>query len=68
VSFSIPELFRKFHQSPAKFFQEFGLTGLHGIVAWLIIAPFSTALIYFILLPLLKRLPHQELKKGAHAK
>lgn len=56
VSFSIPELFRKFHESPVKFFQEFGVTGLHGIIAWLVIAPFLTALVYFILLPPLKKL------------
>ncbi len=56
VSFSIPELFRKFHESPVKFFQEFGLTGLHGILAWVVIAPFLTALIYFLLLPPLKKL------------
>ena len=56
VSFSIPELFRKFHESPANFFREFGLTGLHGIIAWLVIAPFFAALIYFLLLPPLKKL------------
>jgi uncharacterized protein (DUF2062 family) len=56
VSFSIPELIRRFRASPTKFFQEFGLTGLHGIVAWLVIAPFLTMLIYFTLLPLLKKL------------
>jgi uncharacterized protein (DUF2062 family) len=56
ISFSIPELFRKFHESPVKFFQEFGMTGLHGIIAWFVIAPFLTALVYFILLPPLKKL------------
>ena len=56
VSFSIPELFRKFHESPVKFMQEFGLTGLHGIIAWLVIAPFLTALIYLLVLTPLKRL------------
>jgi uncharacterized protein (DUF2062 family) len=56
VNFSIPELFRKFHESPANFFREFGLTGLHGIIAWLVIAPFFAALIYFLLLPPLKKL------------
>ena len=56
VSFSIPELFRKFHESPAKFMQEFGMTGLHAIIAWLFIAPFLAALIYFLLLPPLKKL------------
>ena len=56
VSFSIPELFRKFHESPANFFREFGMTGLHGIIAWLLIAPVLAALIYFALLPPLKKL------------
>ena len=56
VSFSIPELFRKFHESPVKFMQAFGMTGLHGILAWLVLAPFLTALIYFLLLPPLKKL------------
>jgi uncharacterized protein (DUF2062 family) len=56
VGFSIPELFRKFHESPVKFLREFGLTGLHGIIAWLIIAPFLSALVYFLLLPLLNKL------------
>jgi uncharacterized protein (DUF2062 family) len=56
VSFSIPELFRKFHESPREFFREFGMTGVHGIVGWLLIAPFVAALLYFILLPLMKKL------------
>jgi uncharacterized protein (DUF2062 family) len=56
VSFSIPELFRKFHESPREFFREFGMTGVHGIVGWLLIAPFVAALLYFILLPVMKKL------------
>jgi uncharacterized protein (DUF2062 family) len=56
ISFSIPELIRKFHESPLKFFREFGMTGLHGIIAWLVIAPFLAILIYFLLLAPLKKL------------
>ena len=56
VPFSIPELVRKFDASPIKFLQQFGMTGVHGIIAWLIIAPIVAALIYFILLPPLKKL------------
>jgi uncharacterized protein (DUF2062 family) len=56
VSFFIPEMLRKFHESPAKFMQQFGMTGVHAIVAWLIIAPFLIAALYFITLPLLKKL------------
>ena len=56
VSFSIPELLQKFQESPIKFMQDFGMTGVHGIIAWLLIAPFVAALIYFLLLPPLKKL------------
>jgi uncharacterized protein (DUF2062 family) len=56
VRFSIAELLRKFHESPMNFFREFGLTGLQGILGWLVLAPFLAALLYFILLPPLKRL------------
>jgi uncharacterized protein (DUF2062 family) len=65
VSFSIPELIRKFHESPVGFFREFGMTGLHGIIAWLALAPVLTALIYFILLPPLKKLALAK-NKNAH--
>jgi len=56
VSLSIPGLLQKFHESPVKFLQEFGVTGLHGVVAWLFIAPFLTAVTFSVLLPPLKRI------------
>ena len=56
VTFSIPELFRKFSASPAKFMQEFGLTGLHGIFAWSLIAPLVVLIMYYSLKPPLNRL------------
>jgi uncharacterized protein (DUF2062 family) len=56
VTFSVPELFVKFRESPAKFMQEFGLTGLRGILAWAVIAPLLIPLIYFLLLPPLHKL------------
>ncbi len=63
VPFSIPELLHKFKESPGKFMQEFGMTGVHGIVAWLVIAPFAIALIYFLLLTPLKKLSQLSLPK-----
>ena len=51
---SIPELIQKFHESPGKFSQEFGMTALHGVVAWLFVAPFLTAITFSVLLPPLK--------------
>lgn len=56
VNFSIPDLLRKFHESPVRFLHEFGMTGVHGIAAWLVIAPASTALIYFLLLTPMKKM------------
>lgn len=66
VSFSLPELFRKFHESPVNFFREFGLTGLHGIIAWLIIAPFVAASLYLILLSPLKKLAAMKTSTANH--
>jgi uncharacterized protein (DUF2062 family) len=56
ISFSLPQLIEKFHQSPSQFFREFGMAGVHGIIAWLLIAPFLTLMAYAVLLPLLKKL------------
>ena len=56
VSFSIPELMAKFRASPLEFIREFGLTGWHGIVGWLAVAPLAGVLLYFIFLPLTRKL------------
>jgi uncharacterized protein (DUF2062 family) len=56
VSFSIPELFAKFRQSPVAFFKEFGLTGWHGIVGWAVTIPFAFLILYSAILPLTKKL------------
>ena len=56
VTFSIPQMLQKFHDAPGKFLGEFGMTGVHGIIAWLLLAPIFSALIYFTLLPPLKKL------------
>ncbi len=61
VTFSIPQMLQKFHDAPGKFLAEFGMTAVHGIIAWLLIAPILSALIYFALLPPLKKL--SQLKK-----
>jgi uncharacterized protein (DUF2062 family) len=61
VNFSIPQMLQRFHDAPGKFLGEFGMTGVHGIIAWLLIAPVLSALIYFTLLPPLKKL--SQLKK-----
>lgn len=56
LTLALPELLRQFHASPAGFLRRFGGAGLEGVLAWLLIAPLLTAVIYFALLPPLKRL------------
>ena len=64
VSFSIPEMLRKFHESPVKFMHEFGLTGLHAIIAWLLIAPLLVTVLYWTLRPPLGKLAQLTAKKA----
>jgi uncharacterized protein (DUF2062 family) len=56
ISLSIPQLVKQFMADPWQFAQEFGIAGLQGIAAWLILAPFLLILIKAISIPVLKRL------------
>jgi uncharacterized protein (DUF2062 family) len=56
LPFSIPGLLQQFRAAPLHFFQEFGMTALRGVLAWLLIAPLVAAVLYFALLPVLRRL------------
>ena len=56
VSFSISALLVAFKDSPVHFLQQYGMTGLRGVLAWALIAPGAAALIYLLVLPLLKRM------------
>lgn len=56
VSFSITALLVAFKDSPVRFLQQYGMTGLRGVLAWALIAPGAAALIYMLTLPLLKRM------------
>src|SRR5215469_5502642 len=51
MSLSIPELVQTLHDSPFKFMQEFGISALQGVLAWLFIAPIFTAIVFFALVP-----------------
>jgi uncharacterized protein (DUF2062 family) len=56
VQFSISGLVQQFRASPLRFLQLFGMTGLRGVLAWLLIAPLIATLVYFALRPALRRL------------
>ncbi len=56
MNFSLPEMLLKFRESPVKFFGQFGVTTIHGVVAWLFIAPVLTGVTYCVLAGPLKGL------------
>ena len=56
VPFSITDMLQRFKDSPAQFFRDFGLTGLHGIGGWLLVAPLVAAILYFALRPVLRKM------------
>ncbi len=58
VSFSIPALLLAFKSSPLRFLQQYGMTGLRGVLAWVLLAPVLAAALYGLSLPLLKRMGH----------
>lgn len=56
LSFSLPELVEKFKESPLQFCRDFGIAAFHGVVAWMVVAPFAALLIRTVSLPVLRRL------------
>jgi uncharacterized protein (DUF2062 family) len=56
VSFSISALLVAFKNSPLRFLQQYGMTGLRGVLAWALIAPCIAVLLYGLTLPLLRRM------------
>ena len=67
VTFSVPELIKKFHASPRQFMHDFGMTGVHGIEGWALLAPGLVALLYFSVLPPLKKLATLHPSPPSHA-
>ena len=55
VPFDVKDLAAAFAADPISFVGRFGITGLHGILGWLMIAVPATGLMYLGLVPLLRR-------------
>ena len=51
---SIPMLMERFRADAGKFFSDFGLIAVHGIVVWCFVAPFAAAAIYYLTRPSLR--------------
>lgn len=56
IRFSIPEMLAFFKDDPAQFARDFGVAALHGIEAWAIASIFLIPILYFVSLPLLRKL------------
>lgn len=56
MPFSPLLLVARFREDPVRFLELFGLTGLHGILGWSVVAPAILAAGFFGTLPLLRRL------------
>jgi uncharacterized protein (DUF2062 family) len=52
--FSVAELVGRFQDSPAKFFFDYGMVGVYGIVVWCLFAPVLIAALYLSVRPALK--------------
>ncbi len=56
VPLNIPLLFERFAADVGKFFADFGIIAVGGILVWLITAPLAACAIYFLVRPLLRAL------------
>ena len=56
VTFDPRVLVRRFEQDAAGFVRDFGLTGLHGVLGWSVVAPLLLLVLYLSLKPLVRRL------------
>jgi len=65
VTFDPIALVRHFQRDPVGFLREFGVTGLHGILGWSLVAPPVLLVLYLALRPPLRRL--DALRKRARA-
>ena len=63
-SFDPLTLARHFQRDAVGFLREFGLTGLHGILGWSLVAPALLAAAFFVLRPVLRRLDAELRRAG----
>jgi uncharacterized protein (DUF2062 family) len=52
--FSIRYMNELLRNHPSLFFEKFGMTALHAVVGWTVMAPFYVAIIYYLSLPIMR--------------
>ena len=62
---SIPMLMERFRDDAGKFFSDFGIVAVYGIVVWCLIAPIVAAAIYYVTRPSLRLLARRA--RAGHA-
>ena len=60
ISFDAVRMTELFWEHPTQFLHQFGATAFHAIIAWTLLAPFFIAAVYFIALPLTRRLARKK--------
>jgi uncharacterized protein (DUF2062 family) len=56
LPFSIPQLLAKFKAAPLAFFHDFAMTFVHCVSAWLLVVPWVSLALFYLLRPVLKRI------------
>ena len=56
LTLSIPEMLGQFKDDPGQFARDFGMAALYGIEAWALSCLFLIPILYFVFLPLLRKL------------
>lgn len=68
ASLNIPHMSRQFRDHPGDFWREFGATGLHAIGAWIILAPFFIAAVYYLTRPFLREIARLKAEAATKSK
>jgi uncharacterized protein (DUF2062 family) len=67
VPFNPARLLVELRAEPALFMKRFGITALHGILGWAVVAPLVVAAIYLVLYPILKAMAERRARAVATA-
>jgi uncharacterized protein (DUF2062 family) len=57
-------IMNEFFAHPGLFFEKFGMAGMHAGLAWLLLAPFLGLTVYFLTLPMFKKVARKTARKA----
>jgi hypothetical protein len=65
MPFSPARLALEFREAPLVFLKRFGLTALHGVLGWAVVAPLVAAAVFLVLHPILKSMAERRARAVA---